>query len=90
MIEVRFERGVYLPQQDLWLDPWDAKPFAFISHAHSDHIALHEEIIVSQRTAHLLKSRLPGRRIEHILYHHIDRLADCTHLRFGAMFSFSR
>lgn len=67
MIEVRFERGVYLPQQDLWLDPSDAKPFAFISHAHGDHIALHEEIIVSQRTAHLLKSRLPGRRIEHIL-----------------------
>ncbi len=67
MIEVRYERGVYLPQQDLWLDPWDAKPFAFISHAHSDHIAPHEEIIVSQRTARLLKSRLPGRRIEHIL-----------------------
>src|SRR5690242_629374 len=67
MIEVRFERGVYLPQQDLWLDPWDAKPFAFVSHAHSDHIALHQEIIVSQRTAHLLKSRLPGRRIEHVL-----------------------
>jgi len=67
MIEVRYERGVYLPQQNLWLDPWDAKPFAFISHAHNDHVAPHEEIIVSQRTARLLKSRLPGRRIEHIL-----------------------
>src|SRR5882762_2163648 len=67
MIEVRYERGGYLPQQNLWLDPWDAKPFAFISHAHNDHIAPHEEIIVSQRTARLLKSRLPGRRIEHIL-----------------------
>src|SRR5438093_3302393 len=67
MIEVRYEHGLYLPQQDLWLDPWDAKPFAFISHAHSDHIAPHEEIIVSQRTARLLESRLPGRRIEHIL-----------------------
>src|SRR6266550_2099020 len=67
MIEVRYERGVYLAQQGLWLDPWDAKPFAFISHAHSDHIAPHEEIIVSQRTARLLKSRLPSRRIEHIL-----------------------
>src|SRR6266567_3787632 len=67
MIEVRYERGVYLPQQNLWLDPWNAKPFAFISHAHNDHIAPHEKIIVSQRTARLLKSRLPGRRIEHIL-----------------------
>src|SRR5262249_26929236 len=67
MIEVRYERGVYLPDQDLWLDPWDAKRFAFISHAHSDHIAPHEEIIVSERTSRLLQHRMPGRRIEHVL-----------------------
>jgi DNA ligase 1 len=67
MMEVRYERGVYLPRQNLWLDPWDAKRFAFVSHAHSDHIALHEEIIVSERTARLMQSRLPGFRTEHIL-----------------------
>jgi DNA ligase-1 len=67
MIEVRYQRGVYLPQQDLWLDPWDAKRFAFVSHAHSDHIAPHQEIIVSERTAHLMRSRLPGSRTEHVL-----------------------
>jgi DNA ligase 1 len=67
MIEVSYERGVYLPRQDLWLDPWDAKRFAFVSHAHSDHIAPHEEIIVSERTARLMQSRLPGSRTEHIL-----------------------
>src|SRR5438128_29167 len=67
MIEVRYERGVYLPEQHLWLDPWDAKRFAFVSHAHSDHIAPHEEIIVSERTARLLQRRLPGHRTEHIL-----------------------
>src|SRR4029077_15112933 len=67
MFKVGYERGVYLPEQDLWLDPWDAKRFAFISHAHSDNIAPHEEIIISEPTARLLQSRLPGRRIEHIL-----------------------
>ena len=67
MIEVRYERGVYLPRQDLWLDPWDPKRLAFISHAHSDHIALHEEIIVSERTSRLLQHRMPGGRIEHVL-----------------------
>jgi DNA ligase-1 len=67
MIEVRYARGVYLPHQDLWLDPWDAKRFAFVSHAHGDHIAPHQEIIVSQRTARLMQSRLPGNRTEHIL-----------------------
>jgi Cft2 family RNA processing exonuclease len=67
VIEVRYERGVYLPREDIWLDPWDAKPFAFVSHAHSDHIAPHEEIIVSERTARLMQARLPGQRNEHVL-----------------------
>lgn len=67
MIEVRYDRGVYLPQEDLWLDPWDGKPFAFVSHAHSDHIAPHNEIIVSERTARLMQARLPGKRNEHVV-----------------------
>jgi len=67
MIEVRFERGVYLPAHDLWLDPWEAKRFAFVSHAHSDHIAPHEEIVLSERTACLLRTRMPGTRTEHVL-----------------------
>jgi len=67
VIDVRYERGVYLPQQDFWLDPWDAKRFAFVSHAHGDHIAPHEEVIVSERTAFLMQKRLPGTRTEHIL-----------------------
>src|SRR2546423_10670088 len=66
-MEVRYERGVYLPQQDIWLDPADAKPFAFVSHAHSDHIAPHDEIIVSERTARLMQARMPGERSEHVL-----------------------
>src|SRR5438309_967357 len=67
MIEVRYERGVYLPRQDLWLDPWDAKRFAVVCPAHSDRIARHDEIIVSERTARLMQARLPGTRIEHAL-----------------------
>ncbi|MGI8819849.1 MAG: ATP-dependent DNA ligase [Chthoniobacterales bacterium] len=67
MLQVRYERGVYLPVQNLWLDPWEAKPLAFVSHAHSDHIAPHEEIIVSERTARLMQARMPGERREHIV-----------------------
>src|SRR5436309_2282044 len=67
MIEIRYDRGVYLPVHDLWLDPWEAKRFAFVSHAHSDHIAPHQEMILSERTARLLHARMPGTRIEHIL-----------------------
>jgi len=67
VIDIRYERGVYLPGQDLWLDPWDTKSFAFVSHAHSDHIAPHDEVITSERTARLMQARLPGRRTEHVL-----------------------
>ncbi|PYK67663.1 MAG: DNA ligase [Verrucomicrobia bacterium] len=67
MIGVRYQRGVYLPKRDLWLDPQDAKGFAFVSHAHRDHIAPHEEIVVSEQTAALMRDRLPGIRTEHRL-----------------------
>jgi DNA ligase-1 len=67
VIEVRYDRGVYLPAEDIWLDPWDPKPFAFVSHAHSDHIAPHDEIIVSERTARLMQARMPGKRNEHVV-----------------------
>jgi ATP-dependent DNA ligase I len=67
MIEVRYDRGVHLPAHDLWLDPWEPKRFAFVSHAHSDHIAPHEEVVLSERTARLMRARMPGTRIEHLL-----------------------
>ncbi len=67
MIEVRYERGVCLPRQNLWLDPRDPKRLAFVSHAHSDHIAPHEEVILSERTARLMNARMPGTRREHVL-----------------------
>src|SRR5947209_10204095 len=67
MIAVRYDRGVYLPEHDLWLDPWEPKRFVFVSHAHSDHIAPHQEVVLSERTARLMQARLPGRRLEHVL-----------------------
>jgi DNA ligase-1 len=67
VLAVQYERGVYLPEVDLWLDPWDAKHFAFVSHAHSDHIAPHKEVILSERTARLMQARMPGTRCEHAL-----------------------
>ncbi|MCB1132277.1 MAG: DNA ligase, partial [Verrucomicrobiae bacterium] len=57
MIEVRFQRGVHLPELDLWLDPWEAKPHAFVSHAHADHFARHESVLCSDVTSVLLRRR---------------------------------
>lgn len=67
MIDVRYHNGVYLPAHDLWLDPQRDQDFAFVSHAHADHIGRHREVIFSANTARLMRARLPGERIEHVL-----------------------
>jgi len=66
-MQVDFKRGIFLPKLDVWLDPWDEQETAFVSHAHSDHIANHCEMILSENTAKLMAARLPGQRIEHQL-----------------------
>ena len=61
------ERGIYLPQVDLWMDPQRPQKRALVSHAHFDHLAAHEEILASPPTARLLKARTPkGTRIREI------------------------
>ncbi len=71
MIEVRFQRGLHLPELDLWLDPWDAKPWAFVSHAHADHFARHASALCSEVTAALVHKRfhLAANRIEPVSLH---------------------
>ena len=56
-IRVEYARDLHLPDFSLWLDPHRSKPFAFVSHAHSDHVARHQQILCSPITAHLLKVR---------------------------------
>ncbi len=68
-IQYRFG-GICLPQLSLWLDPHEPQLGAFrafVSHAHSDHIALHREVILSAPTSKLMQARLGGQRLEHIL-----------------------
>ncbi|MBV9492506.1 MAG: hypothetical protein JO069_22660, partial [Verrucomicrobia bacterium] len=50
MLQVRYDRGVHLPELDLWLDPRDERETAFVSHAHSDHVGNHHEVILSEVT----------------------------------------
>src|SRR5688572_26097540 len=67
---LEFHRGgVYLPKLDLWLDPHEPQPEStvFVSHAHSDHTEVHREIIVSSATSQLMRARLSGDWVEHVL-----------------------
>ncbi|MBI2812741.1 MAG: MBL fold metallo-hydrolase [Opitutae bacterium] len=65
--EVRFKQGVHLPQIGWWLDAQKSQARSFVSHAHSDHIAAHREIIATRETAGLMRLRVGGKRQENIL-----------------------
>ena len=60
--EVHYRKGVWLPQAGWWLDAQARAERSFVSHAHSDHIARHKEVICTPATARFLHARLPGRR----------------------------
>ena len=57
-MEVRFDRGVYLPELDLWLDSLRRQDRGVISHAHSDHTARHHRPVVTPNTRLLLSEYL--------------------------------
>lgn len=69
-MEVVFDRGIYLPELDLWLDALRKQDFAVISHAHSDHIARHRRTALTPGTALLLGDYL--------------RRSECVPLDYGA------
>ena len=60
--QVHSRKGVHLPQIGWSLDAQARAPRAFITHAHSDHIARHPEVICTPATARFLHARMPGRR----------------------------
>ena len=47
-----FDRGVYLPQLDLWLDSLRKRDTSVVSHAHSDHIARHGKPVADPGNPH--------------------------------------
>lgn len=68
MIDVRYARGLSLPQVGLWLDPREPRDLAFVSHAHSDHIGRHRESVLTAATARLMGARIGvGDGIQHVL-----------------------
>jgi DNA ligase-1 len=58
---LQYDRGgVLVRDVPLWLDPHVPQPLAFVSHAHFDHLARHDRVIVSEATARLIQKRYPA------------------------------
>ncbi|MDI1311700.1 MBL fold metallo-hydrolase RNA specificity domain-containing protein [Prosthecobacter sp.] len=62
LIEVTHPRGIYLPEADLWLDPHFGRERAFVSHAHSDHVARHGLTICTEITHQLMVVRKAAKK----------------------------
>jgi Cft2 family RNA processing exonuclease len=61
--QIEYRKGVCLPQIGWWLDAQARTERSFVTHAHSDHIARHKEVVCTPATARFLSARIPGRRI---------------------------
>lgn len=64
----RFDRGLRLLKADLAIDCCRRQPRAFVSHAHSDHMARHEFALCTPATSRLYQLRYGPRPTRHLPY----------------------
>jgi putative mRNA 3-end processing factor len=57
-LKVVYNRGIYLPEIDLWMDARRPREMSVVSHAHADHIQSHQSIIATPATARLFEYRV--------------------------------
>lgn len=72
------DQGISLPGIGLWLDPSRKKPFAAVTHAHSDHAGWHGETIATPATLALMHSRLGASRggVRSLAFHEASEIPD--------------
>jgi Cft2 family RNA processing exonuclease len=63
-----YDRGLFLTQPRLAVDVRRRQPRAFISHAHSDHIAAHQVALCTPQTARLYQLRMGEREVLELPY----------------------
>jgi Cft2 family RNA processing exonuclease len=60
-VDIQFtQKGIYLPELSLWLDPRDRCEHSWVSHGHSDHACgLHTTVIATPETLRVYRIRWP-------------------------------
>ena len=71
---IEYKKGIHIKDSRLWLDARRKVDFSFVSHAHIDHAAKHNEILSTKETAKFYEHRW-GKAKFHILeYNHPQRM----------------
>src|SRR4051812_34525472 len=73
--------GLKIIGTPLYLDSRTPRPLSFVSHAHSDHIALHEQALATAATAALCNHRLGASEFTELKYGEELRLDPDTMIR---------
>ena len=76
-MEVVFDRGVHVPELDLWLDSTRKREASVISHAHTDHTARHRRPVVTPNTMLLLREYL--KKSDPVVLSYGEPLETATH-----------
>ena len=56
-MQVCYDKGLYLPEIDLWLDARGRKGLCLVSHGHVDHVARHRRVLSTRATSAILNQR---------------------------------
>ncbi|MCI0486864.1 MAG: MBL fold metallo-hydrolase [Blastocatellia bacterium] len=75
-MKVVYNRGLYLPEIDLWMDAKAPRSRSVISHAHADHIQRHDSIIATPATARLFEHRIGKTRSLLLDFHETSDFTD--------------
>ncbi len=77
-MQTPIEPGIFLRTLDLWLDSRRVKPVGFISHAHSDHLASHHQVLATAETIALAAQRMKVKAALPLAYGEPHERDGCT------------
>ena len=75
---------ISIPRIGLFLDSKKRKEFGYISHGHSDHIARHQKVLCTDKTAQLLKYKLKNTNYYTLPFYESTNFHDLTITLFPA------
>jgi putative mRNA 3-end processing factor len=75
-----WDNGLKIPGKGLYLDSRQPRPLSFVSHAHSDHLGLHEQAIATPETSALAEYRIGLQRVIQLTYSEELQLDDETRI----------